>query len=134
MFSIDIDYLYPQDLHGREMGDQRRPNTGRPHTEEREQDPGMEEPYLEAPMGTALEKEKKKPQSLDDFMANHTSEDNESFDDIQEAHHLRHRVRKAWMYKVLILFLDSTKINFTCTIFLLLYRRTRLYTWSRRPG
>ena len=50
-----------------------------------------------------VEKEVKKPQSLDDFLANHTSEDNESFDDIQEEAARRHRITKSWMYKVRLL-------------------------------
>ena len=45
------------------------------------------------------EEKKKKKQSLDDFLANHTSEDNMSFDDIQEEAAKKHRIKNAWMYK-----------------------------------
>ena len=37
--------------------------------------------------------------SLDQFMAVHTSEDNESFNEIQEEQFRKFRVDKAWMFK-----------------------------------
>ena len=41
----------------------------------------------------------KKKMSLDQFMAVHTSEDNESFNEIQEEQFRKFRVDKAWMFK-----------------------------------
>ena len=41
----------------------------------------------------------KKTMSLDQFMAVHTSEDNESFNEIQEEQFRKFRVDKAWMFK-----------------------------------
>ena len=40
-----------------------------------------------------------KKMSLDQFMAVHTSEDNESFNEIQEEQFRKFRVDKAWMFK-----------------------------------
>jgi len=93
-----------------------RPNTGRlqsPSTFEtpqdlpRESDPrrpaedtndldtegGEEVPDIS---DTPIEKEK---MTLDKFLANHTSEDNESFIEIQEENEKKHRIKNAWMYK-----------------------------------
>lgn len=49
--------------------------------------------------GEAVVEQEKKKQSLDDFLANHTSEDNMSFDDIQEEAARKHRIKNSWMYK-----------------------------------
>lgn len=57
--------------------------------------------------------EKKKKQSLDDFLANHTSEDNMSFDDIQEEAAKKHRIKNAWMYKDEAIHLERKAITMT---------------------
>ena len=54
---------------------------------------------------------KKKKQSLDDFLANHTSEDNMSFDDIQEEAAKKHRIKNAWMYKDEAIHLERKAIS-----------------------
>jgi len=43
--------------------------------------------------------EEKEKLTLDKFLANHTSEDNESFIEIQEENDKKHRIKNAWMYK-----------------------------------
>ena len=43
--------------------------------------------------------EEKEKVTLDKFLANHTSEDNESFIEIQEENDKKHRIKNAWMYK-----------------------------------
>lgn len=47
----------------------------------------------------------KKKLSLDQYLQLHTSEDNESFNDIQEASVIRHRIKYGWLYK------DENAIN-----------------------
>lgn len=45
--------------------------------------------------------------NLDKFLANHTSEDNESFYDLQRETEIKHRIKNAWMYKDEKLFLEN---------------------------
>ena len=51
------------------------------------------------PSSTASDAKGGKKMSLDQFMAVHTSEDNESFNEIQEEQFRKFRVDKAWMFK-----------------------------------
>ena len=51
------------------------------------------------PSSTASDAKGEKKMSLDQFMAVHTSEDNESFNEIQEEQFRKFRVDKAWMFK-----------------------------------
>lgn len=53
------------------------------------------------------DKEDKEKMNLDKFLANHTSEDNESFNEIQEEAFRRHRVKNAWMYKDERMYLEN---------------------------
>ncbi|XP_023332279.1 protein DGCR14 homolog [Eurytemora carolleeae] len=53
------------------------------------------------------DEEKGKEENLDKFLANHTSEDNESFQVLQAESELRHRVKNSWMYKDELLFLEN---------------------------
>ena len=39
-------------------------------------------------------------ENLDKFLANHTSEDNENFEELQEQAYTKHRLKNGWMYKV----------------------------------
>jgi len=56
--------------------------------------------------GVSDVKEEKEKITLDKFLANHTSEDNESFIEIQEENDKKHRIKNAWMYKDEQLFLE----------------------------
>jgi len=95
-----------------------RPNTGRlqtPSTFEtpedlpRENDPRRpekntdefedDEKSEEIVPGESDATEEKEKLTLDKFLANHTSEDNESFIEIQEESDKKHRIKNAWMYK-----------------------------------
>jgi len=91
----------PQDL-PREA-DPRRPGGT---TEPDETPDNKEEKEVSPP-----EEKKKKKQSLDDFLANHTSEDNMSFDDIQEEAAKKHRIKNAWMYKDEAIHLERKAIS-----------------------
>merc|ERR1719232_2543509 len=55
--------------------------------------------------GKTEDKEEEKI-TLDRFMANHTSEDNESFIELQEESEKKHRIKNAWMYKDEALYLE----------------------------
>ena len=44
--------------------------------------------------------------TLDKFMANHTSEDNESFIELQVEQERKHRIKNAWMYKDEAMYLE----------------------------
>ena len=44
--------------------------------------------------------------TLDKFMANHTSEDNESFIELQVENERKHRIKNAWMYKDEAMYLE----------------------------
>lgn len=46
-----------------------------------------------------LPNKEKNQVTLDKFLASHTSEDNESFIEIQEENDKKHRIKNAWMYK-----------------------------------
>lgn len=46
-------------------------------------------------------------ENLDKFLANHTSEDNESFFELQKEAEIKHRLKNAWMYKDEKLFLEN---------------------------
>ena len=52
------------------------------------------------------DEEEKNQVTLDQFMANHTSEDNESFIELQEENEKKHRIKNAWMYKDEALYLE----------------------------
>ena len=57
----------------------------------------------------ALEDSKDKEEdkvTLDKFMANHTSEDNESFIELQVENERKHRIKNAWMYKDEAMYLE----------------------------
>eukprot|EP00088_Acartia_fossae_P020282 TRINITY_DN2190_c0_g1_i2.p1 TRINITY_DN2190_c0_g1~~TRINITY_DN2190_c0_g1_i2.p1 ORF type:complete len:582 (+),score=214.57 TRINITY_DN2190_c0_g1_i2:97-1842(+) len=51
--------------------------------------------------------EEKEQDNLDKFLANHTSEDNESFYELQKEAEKKHRLKNAWMYKDEKLFLEN---------------------------
>jgi len=53
-----------------------------------------------------VEKQEEDKMTLDQFMANNTSEDNESFIDIQTENEKRHRLKNGWMYKDETLYLE----------------------------
>jgi len=53
------------------------------------------------------EEEEDKDVNLDTFLANHTSEDNESFHEIQNDAEKRHRIKNAWMYKDEAFYLEN---------------------------
>ena len=48
---------------------------------------------------SVVEEVQEKVTSLDKFLANHTSEDNESFNEIEAEAEKKHRLKNAWMYK-----------------------------------
>merc|ERR1719410_304629 len=99
-----------------------RPNTGKrlqspatfetPQEDGREtQDPRRPQPEpdneFEKDEEAAEDKEDKEDKmTLDQFMANNTSEDNESFIDIQTENEKKHRLKNAWMYKDETLYLE----------------------------
>ena len=93
-----------------------RPATGRlqspatfetPEDLPRENDPRRPETQNDNVEGTVKDTEspaidnnkEKEKMTLDKFLANHTSEDNESFIEIQEENDKKHRIKNAWMYK-----------------------------------
>ena len=51
-------------------------------------------------------KEEEDRVTLDKFMANHTSEDNESFIELQVENEKKHRAKNAWMYKDEAMYLE----------------------------
>jgi len=103
-----------------------RPGTGRlqspatfetPQDEPRENDPRRGElpapgpggPQLRAGVAPAVENKEEEEEdkvTLDKFLANNTSEDNESFIDIQTENERKHRVKNSWMYKDERLYLE----------------------------
>merc|ERR1740123_2137372 len=87
-----------------------RPATGRlasPATFDTPVDaPRESDPRRPGESGDAAEKEKEEKITLDKFMANHTSEDNESYLELQEESEIKHRVKNAWMYKDEALYLE----------------------------
>merc|ERR1719232_1624013 len=88
-----------------------RPDTGRrlaspatfdtPVDAPRESDPRRPEGTED----TAAE-DKEEKITLDRFMANHTSEDNESFIELQVENERKHRIKNAWMYKDEAMYLE----------------------------
>jgi len=56
---------------------------------------------------SVLEDEKDEVENLDKFLANHTSEDNESFFELQKEAEKKHRIKNAWMYKDEKLYLEE---------------------------
>jgi len=75
--------------------DPRRPGESGDATEKEKEDDGKTE-----------EEKKEEKITLDKFMANHTSEDNESYLELQEESEIKHRVKNAWMYKDEALYLE----------------------------
>jgi len=55
--------------------------------------------------------EEKEPMRLDKFLANHTSEDNESFVEIQTENLKKHRIKNAWMYKDEVVHLENKALS-----------------------
>ena len=58
-------------------------------------------------MGELGGKTEKEPMRLDKFLANHTSEDNESFIEIQDEAEKKHRIKNSWMYKDEVVHLEN---------------------------
>merc|ERR1719410_1719127 len=76
--------------------DPRRPSEDKEDSSSSDKDKNVEDP-----------KEKEEDRvTLDKFMANHTSEDNESFIELQVENEKKHRIKNAWMYKDEALYLE----------------------------
>lgn len=58
-------------------------------------------------IGGLAGKEENEPLRLDKFLANHTSEDNESFIEIQDEAEKKHRIKNSWMYKDEVVHLEN---------------------------
>ena len=56
--------------------------------------------------GAEKGKEDEDRDTLDKFMANHTSEDNKSFTNLQVEHEKKHGEKNAWMYKDEAMYLE----------------------------
>merc|ERR1719259_903959 len=76
--------------------DPRRPSEDKEDSSSSDKDKNVEDP-----------KEKEEDRvTLDKFMANHTSEDNESFIELQVEYEKKHRIKNAWMYKDEAMYLE----------------------------
>merc|ERR1719410_1234529 len=76
--------------------DPRRPSEDKEDSSSSDKDKNVEDP-----------KEKEEDRvTLDKFMANHTSEDNESFIELQVENEKKHRAKNAWMYKNEAMYLE----------------------------
>merc|ERR1719333_917744 len=76
--------------------DPRRPSEDKEDSSSSDKDKNVEDP-----------KEKEEDRvTLDTFMANHTSEDNESFIELQVENEKKHRAKNAWMYKDEAMYLE----------------------------
>merc|ERR1712179_408521 len=81
------------------MGPEDLPRENDPRRPETESD-NVEGACKETEANSVIDNnEEKEKMTLDKFLANHTSEDNESFIEIQEENDKKHRIKNAWMYK-----------------------------------
>jgi hypothetical protein len=69
----------------------RDPDPRRPSLADRPREDSVSRESVASVVGDEEEEEEKEKMNLDKFLANHTSEDNESFKEIQEEGFARHR-------------------------------------------